>query len=351
MSGEKNVNGVPIGSFTGQKNGGFLSLANSTRSTVKELLAVHKLYPHYSTDYGDAYVGDSNNLLQSIPDSSISLVMTSPPFALRRKKSYGNPEAEDYIEWFRPFAKNVLRVLKPDGSFVIEIGGAWMPGTPTRSIYQYELLIDLVKKLNFHLAQEFFWFNPAKMPGPAQWVNIERIRCTDAVNTIWWLSKSARPKANNKRVLQPYGDSMKELLEKGYNSGPRPSGHIVSEKWQVDHGGAIPKNLLTISNTNSQDFYQKSCREVGIPLHPARFPRELPEFFVNLLTDGNDDLVLDIFAGSNVTGAVAEGLRRQWLAIEENVAFLEASKFRFNQDVSIKIAKGIANKANGTNIN
>jgi site-specific DNA-methyltransferase (cytosine-N4-specific) len=125
----------------------------------------------------------------------------------------------------------------------------------------------------------------------------------------------------------------------------------VSEKWQVDHGGAIPKNLLTISNTNSQDFYQKSCREVGIPLHPARFPRELPEFFVNLLTDGNDDLVLDIFAGSNVTGAVAEGLRRQWLAIEENVAFLEASKFRFNQDVSIKIAKGIANKANGTNIN
>jgi hypothetical protein len=216
---------------------------------------------------------------------------------------------------------------------VCEIGGAWMPGHPTRSLYHYELLIDLVRNIQFHLAQEFFWFNPAKMPGPAQWVTIERIRCTDAVNTIWWLSKTEHPKANNRRVLQPYSDSMKRLLKKGYNKGRRPSGHVVSDKWQKDHGGAIPKNLLTMSNTASNDVYQRSCRDAGIPLHPARFPWNLPKFFIEFLTDSPGDLVVDIFAGSNVTGAVAEEVGRPWLAFEMREDFLEGSKYRFGLSV------------------
>jgi len=170
---------------------------------------------YYDTSFGKAYLGDSRELLAALPDQSVSIVLTSPPFGLRKKKNYGNPEAEHYAEWFRPFAQEVFRVLKDDGSFVVEIGGAWMPGNPTRSIYHYELLIDLVRVVGFHLAQEFFWFNPAKMPGPAQWVTIERIRCTDAVNTVWWLSKTERPKANNHRVLQPYSASMDRLDELG----------------------------------------------------------------------------------------------------------------------------------------
>jgi len=303
--------------------------------------------PYYSTKFGDAYLGDSRDLLLALPDKSASLVLTSPPFALRKKKSYGNPDAEQYVEWFRPFARRVLEVLKDDGSFVLEIGGAWMPGHPTRSIYHYELLIDLVRTVGFHLAQEFFWFNPAKMPGPAQWVTIERIRCTDAVNTIWWLSKAERPKASNRRVLQPYSESMKRLFKKGYNEGPRPSGHIVSYKWGADHGGAIPKNLLAISNTASNDIYQRSCREADVPLHPARFPHKLPEFFVDFLTDSPDDLIVDIFAGSNVTGAVAEEAQRSWLAFEMRQDFLEGSKYRFGLTVNPMLAgaPAVAEKA------
>ncbi|MGA9349860.1 MAG: site-specific DNA-methyltransferase [Anaerolineae bacterium] len=294
--------------------------------------------PYYSTEFGDAYLGDSRDLLTVLPDCSVSLVLTSPPFALRKKKSYGNPDAEQYVEWFRSFAKRVLDILRDDGSFVLEIGGAWMPGHPTRSIYHYELLTDLVRTVGFHLAQEFFWFNPAKMPGPAQWVTIERIRCTDAVNTIWWLSKTERPKASNRRVLQTYSESMKRLLKKGYNEGPRPSGHVVSGKWKRDHGGAIPKNLLAISNTASNDIYQRHCREANIPLHPARFPYRLPKFFVDFLTDSSDDLVVDIFAGSNVTGAVAEEAQRPWLAFEMRQDFLEGSKYRFGLPVDPVLA-------------
>ena len=213
-----------------------------------------------------------------------------------------------------------------------------MPGHPTRSLYHYELLIDLVRNVKFHLAQEFFWFNPAKMPGPAQWVTVERIRCTDAVNTIWWLSKTERPKANNRRVLQPYSESMKRLLKKGYNKGRRPSGHVVSDRWQKDHGGAIPKNLLAMSNTASNDVYQHACRKASIPLHPARFPWNLPKFFIEFLTDSPTDLVVDIFAGSNVTGAVAEEAGRPWFAFEQRRDYLEASRFRFGLPVNPELA-------------
>lgn len=314
---------------------------------LKSRFAKRGYSPYYSTEFGDAYLGDSRDLLMALPENSVSLVLTSPPFALRRKKNYGNPDAEEYIEWFRPFAERILKILKDDGSFVLEIGGAWMPGSPTRSIYHYELLIDLVKTVGFHLAQEFFWFNPAKMPGPAQWVTIERIRCTDAVNTIWWLSKTEHPKASNWTVLQPYSKSMKRLLRKGYNEGPRPSGHVVSGKWGKDHGGAIPKNFLVISNTASNDIYQKSCREANIPIHPARFPYKLPQFFVEFLTDSSDDLVVDIFAGSNVTGAVAEEVQRLWLAFEIRQDFLEGSKYRFGLPVDPVLA-GTAKQSGGS---
>lgn len=297
--------------------------------------------PYYSTPLGDAYLGDSLELLESLPDSSVSLVLTSPPFALRRKKNYGNVDAENYVGWFRDFAHQVKRILKDDGSFVVEIGGSWMPGSPTRSIYQYELLVDLVRNVGLHLAQEFFWYNPAKMPGPAQWVTIERIRVTDAVSAVWWLSKSERPNASNRRILQPYSESMKKLLKKGYNQGARPSGYMVSDKWAKDQGGAIPKNLIVVSNTSAYDSYQTSCREAGIPMHPARFPTELPSFFIDFLTDDKSDIVLDIFAGSNVTGKVAEEKGRSWLAFEIREDFLESSKFRFG--LSVDAAKAGAN--------
>jgi len=295
--------------------------------------------PHYSTSLGRAYLGDSAKLLRVLPDRSIAVILTSPPFGLRRKKSYGNPSAENYIEWFRQFASEALRVLRDDGSFVIEIGGSWTPRVPTRSLYNYELLIDLVRNIGFHLAQDFFWYNPAKMPGPAQWVTIDRVRCTDAVSTIWWLSKSSTPKANNKQVLVPYSDSMRRLFKHGYNNGTRPSGHNVSDVWATDNGGAIPKNLLSFSNTSSSDNYQVGCRRNKVPPHPARFPLELPRFFVDFLTTSKQDIILDIFAGSNVTGYVAESAGRKWLAFESRRDFLEASKFRFGLNVDLEKAR------------
>ena len=259
---------------------------------------------------------------------SVDLIMTSPPFGLVRKKKYGNADADDYVEWFRPFAREFARVLKPAGSLVIDIGGAWKSGFPVKSLYHYELLIALCKEFKFHLAQEFFWWNPSRLPTPAEWVNIRRIRVKDAVNSIFWLSPTEWPKAGNRRVLTPYSDSMNELLANGYVAKRRPSGHEISEKFNRDNGAAIPPNLLAVANTESNSRYLRYCEEHDLPPHPARYPSPIPEFFIRFLTDPGD-LVYDPFAGSCVTGEVAERVERRWICSEIERVYLEGALGRF----------------------
>lgn len=285
----------------------------------------------YKTDFGKAYLGDSLELMKKIPDDSIDLILTSPPFALTRQKEYGNKQEEEYVKWFLQFSEQFYRILKENGSVVIDLGGAYIPGFPVRSIYQYELLVKLCREQNFYLAQEFFHYNPSRLPTPAEWVTVRRIRVKDAVNTVWWLSKTQFPKATNRNVLKPYSESMKSLLKNGYKAKMRPSGHDISDKFNKNNGGAIPPNLLELANTNSNGQYQKKCREHGIKPHPARFPTGFSDFFIKFLTDEND-IVLDPFAGSNTTGFSAEILKRNWLSIELNENYLEGSLFRFEED-------------------
>ncbi len=286
--------------------------------------------PLYQTELGKAYCADCLEVLETVPRNSIDLVITSPPFALRRKKSYGNVSAECYCDWFWPYAEAIHRVLKPTGSFVLDIGGSWNRGEPTRTVYHFELLLRLCNSKGlFHLAQEFYWYNPAKMPAPAQWVTIERVRVKDAINPIWWLSKSTRPKASNRRILRPYSKSMEDLLTKGYNKGPRPSGHVISDKWGRRQKGSIPPNVIIAANTKSSDPYIKACKEHKLEVHPARFVDAIPEFFIKFLTR-KGDTVLDPFSGSNVVGAIAERLRRRWISVEINKVYVVGSAFRFN---------------------
>ncbi|MGE3805813.1 MAG: site-specific DNA-methyltransferase [Gemmataceae bacterium] len=286
----------------------------------------------YTTRSGRAYHADALEVLREVKDGSVALIMTSPPFALRRQKAYGNVTPAEYIEWFLPFAREFRRVLAEDGSFVLDIGGAWNRGTGTRSLYHFELILNLVKEGLFHLAQEFYWYNPSKLPTPAEWVTIRRTRVKDAVNMLWWLSKTAEPQADNRRVLRPYSRSMKRLLKDGYQVAKRPSQHDISPHFRRDNGGAIPPNLLSIPNTRSNDEYFRKCRAAGLPIHPARFPAPLPDFFIRFLTSPGQ-LVLDPFAGSNMTGYCAESLGRTWLSIEINADYVAGSKLRFDGPV------------------
>lgn len=297
-------------------------MKNKTDTVLKE---------YYRTGHGRMFLGDCLDLMnEEIKEQSVDLIMTSPPFGLVRKKDYGNVDSHKYIEWFRPFAAAFKRVLKTNGSLVIDIGGAWIPGQPTRSLYHFKLLIMLCEEFGFHLAQEFYWWNPAKLPTPAEWVNVRRVRVKDAVNCVWWLSPSPWPRADNRRVLQPYSDSMKGLLKNGYKAKKRPSGHDISKKFQNNNGAAIPPNLIALANTESNSFYLRYCKKEGVVPHPARFPSNIPEYFIRMLTDTND-LVIDPFSGSCVTGEVAERLKRKWICCDIVEEYLKGAIGRFKK--------------------
>lgn len=290
----------------------------------------------FRTDRGEAIVGDSMVVLSQLPADSVDLVVTSPPFALLREKSYGNLGQDEYVEWLLGFAPLVRRVLKPTGSYVIDLGGAYQRGVPVRSLYQFRVLLRHVDEAGFHLAEEFYWHNPSKLPSPIEWVNKRKLRVKDSVNTVWWLSKTEWCKADVTRVLAPYSERMKKLLEdpeKFYKPKERPSGHDIGSGFGKDNGGAIPPNLLQFPNSESNGNYIRLCKLFDEKPHPARFPRSLPEFFVKFLTDPSDTVV-DIFGGSGTTGEVCESLGRNWKTIELDLSYVRASMFRFVSDRS-----------------
>jgi site-specific DNA-methyltransferase (cytosine-N4-specific) len=324
--------------------------SNPTDPQVIDLDAARPLHaenllkgqPYFRTPHGAAYLGDSLDLMRALPSGSVNLVVTSPPYALHFKKEYGNADKNEYISWFLPFASEIRRILTDDGSFVLNIGGSYNKGIPTRSIYHFKLLIALVEEVGFHLAQECFWHNPAKLPAPAEWVTVRRIRVRDSVEYVWWFSKTPNPKASNLRVLKEYSADMLRLNRNGLRGTTRPSGHVIRSSFSgVSAGGSIPSNvteddfpeaesMMKMGNNSANDSYTMRCKELGIKIHPARFPAALPKFFIKMLTTPAD-LVLDPFAGSLTTAAVAEALGRRWLSGEAVEEYLAAGKLRFDE--------------------
>lgn len=305
----------------------------------------------YQTGLGKYYLGDVNSTLRStILDEyqgKINLILTSPPFPLVKKKEYGNLEGQDYIEWMTETVQNSLKYLSEDGSLVIEIGNAWNLGEPTISTIPMEALLNIKKSTGLYLCQEIIVHNPSRLPSPVEWVNKKRNRLKDSWTRVWWFSKTPYPKATNLKVLKEYSNSMRSVLKnKKYNSGLRPSGHRVGEKsFLQNNGGAISPSFLnfaekylfnsfnssiSLSNSGQQSQYQKHCDKFGLKRHPARMQSTLVDFFIHFLTDEND-IVMDVFAGSNTTGWRSEVLNRRWVSIEREWEYGMGSIGRFEQ--------------------
>ncbi|MFG3656850.1 DNA-methyltransferase [Streptomyces sp. NPDC047706] len=319
----------------------------------------------YTTPHGAQLTGDSLELLGELPANSVDLFMTSPPFPLLRKKAYGNKDQEEYVAWLVKFAKLAKDALKPTGSLVIDIGGAYQQGEPVRSLHQFRALLAFVDDLGYFLAEEFYWYNPAKLPSPIEWVNKRKYRAKDAVNTVWWLSKTERPKADVGKVRVPYSKAMQQLLKDPaayYTPKERPSHHSIGKAFGVDNGGALPSNLLEIPhlvedlleipnllelpNSQSNDAYLRTLKAMERPGHPARFPIKLPTFFIKMLTDPGD-VVVDFFGGSNTTGRAAEDLGRSWLSFELDPAYAALSAVRFMEGQDLKAIQRAVKKIEG----
>lgn len=312
--------------------------------------------PLFKTKLGKLYVGKCEEVLPKIKELTTTtgkarLLFTSPPFPLKRKKRYGNLAGEEYVQWLEDLASTFSNVIADDGSIVIEMGNAWEPGRPVQSLLPMKALLRFVenKAAKLRLCQEFVCYNPARLPSPAQWVTIDRIRVKDAYTRLWWMAKQDRPTADNRQVLKKYSQAMKELLDKKtYNAGTRPSEHVVSDSgFLKNNKGSIPPNViqeidefladdfLELSNTGSGGDYQEFCRSNKIISHPARMPQKLAEFFIRFLTKPND-LVIDPFGGSNTVGHTAESLGRRWISIEANPQYAAASLARFDIPAATK---------------
>lgn len=304
----------------------FFTLIISKNSQMPQIM--------YSTNLGNAIHGEIEELQKSgILEKylgQVDLIFTSPPFPLNRKKAYGNKENDEYLNWLTGIFQELMKFLKPTGSLVIEIGNAWNKGEPTISTLPLKTLIKIQEECELKLCQTFIWSNTARLPSPAQWVTVKRIRVKDSYTNIWWMSKSSEPNANNRNILKEYSSSMKKLLQsQKYNSGIRPSEHHINPtSFLKANEGSIPGNVISGPNTTINSAYKKHCKDNGLKMHPATMPEYLPEFFIKFLTE-EGDLVLDPFAGSNTTGAVAERLNRRWIAIETELEYIEGSKGRF----------------------
>ena len=289
--------------------------------------------PVYKTQFGQAFNCSVEDFIGSDRfkelKGKVDLILTSPPYPLVSPKAYGNRVGEDYKHWLAGIMKELKTLLKPKGSLVVEIGNAWEKGIPTMSTLPLETLIQIKLESELQVCQQFIWNNPNKLPGPATWVNIKRIRVKDAFTHIWWYSNTPDAKANNLRILTPYKDGMKKLLERqDYNRGLRPSGHSIGDGFLKSNKGSIPSNVLTFPNSLETKEYREWCKKHDLPQHPARMPEKLAEFFIEFLTNKNA-LILDPFGGSNTTGKVAEDLKRQWIYIERDPIYVKGSKGRF----------------------
>lgn len=318
----------------------------------------------FKNKWGESHFGDSleiilSNKFQKKYKGKINLIFTSPPFSLVRKKKYGNQYGDEYIQWFKRFAKPLASLLTDDGSIVVEMGNTWEKGYPVFSTTPTEALLEFKKEANLFLCQEFICHNPGRIPSPAEWVNIRRIRVKDSYTKIWWMSKTEFPKADNRNILLEYSTSMRNKFKsENFNTGKRPSGHNVTDKFNKNNGGSIAPNFidfegqkfindilensLSIPNSNNQLTYNTFCRENNLQGHPARMQLPLIEYFIRFLTDEND-IVYDPFGGSNSTGMISQKLNRKWVVSEMNLDYIKGSLIRFySEDISKNIIKRLA---------
>lgn len=246
------------------------------------------------------YLGDCLEVLKELPDNCVDLIFTSPPYADQRKNTYGGIHTDDYVAWFLPRSEQFLRVLKPSGTFVLNIKEKVANGE--RSIYVLELILEM-RKQGWFWTEEFIWHKKNSYPG--KWPN----RFRDAWERLLQFNKSKKFAMYQESVMVPMGDWAKSRLRKlSLTDQIRDNSKVGSgfgkniSNW-VDRDMAYPSNVLHLAT------------ECSNKSHSAAFPEELPEWFIKLFTQSGD-VVLDPFMGSGTTIQVANRMGRHSIGID-----------------------------------
>jgi site-specific DNA-methyltransferase (adenine-specific)/site-specific DNA-methyltransferase (cytosine-N4-specific) len=258
----------------------------------------------------DIYLGDARFVLQKIEDNTIDLIVTSPPYADQRKDTYGGIPVDEYVDWFLPISQELLRVLKPTGTFVLNIKERVVNGE--RSTYVIELILGM-KKQGWLWTEEFIWHKKNCYPG--KWPN----RFRDAWERLLQFNKTKQFNMHQEAVMVPMGDWAKTRLKKLSETDKiRDTSKVGSgfgkniSNW-IGREMAYPTNVVHLAT------------ECSNKNHSAAFPEELPSWFIKLFTKENDT-VLDPFMGSGTTMFAAQKLRRNAIGIEILDEYYESVK-------------------------
>jgi len=257
---------------------------------------------------GKVHVGDCLDVMKTFPDHSIDLIVTSPPYADARKNTYGGIAPGDYVSWFACRAEEMLRILKPSGSFILNIKEKCVDGE--RHPYVLELILDLNRNVGFRWVEEYIWHKTTSAPG--KW----KYRFRDSWERILHFSKSKEIKMRQDAVKVPIGDwtasRLKNMSNNDYSRHESSTRSGVGRRISAWEGKDLvyPSNVLHKSPV---------AHNTG---HSAPFPEWLPEFFINLFTD-EGDVILDPFLGSGTTFRVAQRMNRVPVGIELNREYVE----------------------------
>lgn len=276
--------------------------------------------------------GECLEQMKKIPDGCIDFIFTSPPYA-DQIKDYGSTGVKiapsKFADWFLPRAKEMFRILKNDGSFVLDINDK-VDGS-YQSTFVFKLVIMMTEEVGFHLVRDYIWYNPATPPNVFSRGNLGRTKKSHEY--CFWFSKSNKWTFHMDAIRKPYSASMQSLLkslphgDRTVNTRPSRHNFDLSHPWK-DKGGADPGSVIEISNTSSNDMFHRLCKQFGVS-HPARFPIKLAEFFIKAGTN-EGDVVLDPFAGSGTTAIAAKKLGRDFLYIEINPDYWKMAKKWYN---------------------
>jgi DNA modification methylase len=291
----------------------------------------------YSTDLGVALWAHAEDAAAHIEPGSVNLVFTSPVYPIGKARAYGGMDVPAWLDWMGRLTRLWRELIADDGWLVVNLGDVYVSGAPVLSPYIERFTLHCLDEVGLHLAGRHYWHSPNKMPSPIPWVAKQRVRVKASVEHILMFSRSANPKADNRRVLEPYSPASFDWWARCKKQARvRPSGYdIHDEAFAPTGAGAIPGNLIVAAGVGGGDAYSRRCRAAGLPAHPARFPEALPERVILLCTD-EGDTVYDPMAGSNMTGAVAERLGRRWISSEPMQAYVRGSALRFDAAVGFR---------------
>ena len=300
------------------------------------LISEGKVLLAYATDLGMALWGSCQSVFaHSMEENLISLVLTSPPYPLKRPRAYGNVAIHEYVDWLCTAIEPLIRNLKPGASICLNLGNdVFVPGTPARSTYAERLVIALEDRFGLSKMDMIPWINPCKPPGPMQWASRTRQQLNVGWEPIYWFTNDPkRCMSNNKRVLEPHSEAHKVFVENGGDRRPRVNSdgayYIKNGAYALPTAGKIPKNVIQLThNCADQRQYKKSARSMGLNAHGAAYPIALAEKLIKFLS-AEEDLIVDPFAGSNTTGKAAEKLGRRWIATDIVYDYVLGSAMRF----------------------